>query len=138
MWGDRNAGPCPKCGERSWFEDDDADVIQRCMCGLRKIVRTQQGDQTIVHLPNPKLVVLPKKDTKISKCLGILASYYPRLLSTGEMARLTGFSTINASTHLILLRQRGLVDLVNNKRGRAGGSQWGLTMKAVELLNLKR
>lgn len=132
------AGPCPKCGDPSWFVQVEEDLVQRCLCGVHRIVRTTVEGLVIVHRPRPKDVMLPKEGTKIQRCLKALHNYHPRHISTLQVALVTVLESADVSMHLTLLMQRGLIDRVEIKRGKAGGSTWQLTTRAMALLNIKR
>jgi len=134
-----SAGPCPRCGDPSWFQKDGDDVIQRCVCGLHKIVYTRNSDGiTIVRRIPPNRVILPKSGTKIAKCLSVVSQKYPDMASTMKVSEETGFSRDETASHLMMLMNRGLVDRVRNRRGMAGGSMWKLTTRSEQLLNFRR
>lgn len=134
-----SAGLCPRCGDPSWYEKDDEDVIQRCFCGLHKVVYTRNSDGiAMVRRTPPSKVMLPKPGTKIAKCLSVVTDHHPQKASTFKISEKTGFSRDETASHLMMLMNRGLIDRVQNRRGMAGGSMWTLTTRSLQLMNFRR
>ena len=52
------------------------------------------------------------------------------------VAVIIDFKRDEVARHLMLLMQRGLIERVVNKRGKAGGSHWELSVRAQKLLSL--
>lgn len=122
--------PCPKCGGRSWYEWEGNDMIQRCLCGLCRFVLMARGDFTIMHSQPVAEVVLPRPKTKLSRCLGALASCHPAPTSTSDIALLVKCTSSDTASQLMVLMNKGLVERVTLGRGKAGGSTWILTLRA--------
>ena len=130
---------CPKCGSTSaWYAKDRYDVTLRCLCGYNKVVATLLEDILIEHIDNGDEVSLPKRTSKLWKCLAVLATIHPA--STSEIVIAINdtqdppFTTKEVASQLTVLRYKGLVTVVSDRRGVVGGSTWSLTPACKELL----
>jgi len=135
---------CPKCGsESAWFEYGHQDVFLRCLCGLHKLVQTKLGSVIIDHSEKPEDVTLPRQGTKLWECLVALAAL--RSASTADITAqvnhnkkpVPGYDTNEVSSHLTVLRYKGLVVVTEFRKGLPGGSTWVLTASAQRLLQVK-
>jgi hypothetical protein len=130
---------CPKCGsESAWFEYGRQDVVLRCLCGLHKVVQTQLGKIIIDHTEKPEDVNLPRQGTKLWECL--IALYVLESASTADITAQVNldkekkYDTNEVSSHLTVLRYKGLVVVTEFRKGLPGGSTWVLTGAATQLL----
>lgn len=114
---------CPKCGGFSWIEFEGEDAIQNCVCGLHKWLRREIGGDIITRSPiRQGQVSMPERGTQLSQILGCLVALGQ--LSSGQIALQLSISVDKASTNLSVLRKRGLVEVVTDRKGQAGGSLW--------------
>jgi len=130
---------CPKCSsESAWFEYTKQDVVLRCLCGFNKLVQTHLGNIVIDHSEKPEDVTLPRQGTKLWQCLIALAK-----LKSANTATITlkvnevyqvQYDTNEVSSHLTVLRYKGLVIVTKFRKGLPGGSTWQLTPAASKLL----
>ncbi len=68
---------------------------------------------------------LPTKGTQLSRVLGCLVMF--DAMDSSQIARRLEISVDKATTNLSVLRTRGLVRTVINRKGKSGGSLWELT-----------
>lgn len=129
---------CPKCGGNAWYEISDSDIVQRCICGLRRYVwkKTASGGY-ITHTQKRTEFRLPDKKTKLSVCLGFVALKYPATVSTKDLCGVSGENTSDVSSQLIVLMHKGLVERVEARPGMRGGSIWRVTRRALEALSME-
>jgi hypothetical protein len=84
-------------------------------------------------------VKLPKNGTHLRKTLMVL-TIMPDASSAEVTERLVDlgcdFTVSDVASYLTILRSKGLVTTVINRRGVPGGSTWILTDKAQDLLSL--
>ena len=132
---------CPKCSsESAWFEHSQQDVVLRCLCGLRQLVQTHLGNIVIDHSEKPEDVTLPRQGTKLWECL--IALYALESASTADITeqvnhgKQVGYDTNEVSSHLTVLRYKGLVVVTVFRKGLPGGSTWVLTEAAAKLLKV--
>lgn len=131
---------CPKCGsESARFEYGPQDVVLRCLCGLHKVVQTKLGTLVIDHSEKPEDVSLPRQGTKLWECL--IALHDLKSASTAEITMQANigreaklYDTNEVSSHLTVLRYKGLVVVTEFRKGLPGGSTWVLTDAASKLL----
>lgn len=129
---------CPKCtSKNAWVETTKMDKILRCFCGLYKILETKMVEIIIEKNDVAENVKLPERGSNLWSTLMVLSVLEPS--TTGDITtrlKLFGkeFDTSDISSYLTTLRSKGLVNQLEYKRGVAGGSTWGLTDKATELL----
>lgn len=129
---------CPKCGSNSArYEVTKQDVYLRCLCGLCKLVATTVQTMTIEHVDAGDEVSLPRRDTKLWKCLVVLHSL--RQATTQEITESLNalgndFTASDVASQLTVLRYKGLVMNLNKLRGKAGGSTWEVASAAKTLL----
>jgi len=129
--------PCPKCDGLSWYEKENKDIIQRCLCGYLAFVQTEKNGVYIKHVQPKTQVVLPRKGSKLLKCLGAIVSLSPSHVTTGDVSERSGFTTSKTASYLMLLEHKGLVLKILHRRGYVGGSTWEVTSRAVTLYNFK-
>lgn len=107
------------------------------MCGYHKVVETTQDDITIEHRDSGKNVILPRQDTKIWYCLVALVAL--KVATTAEVNNRVNKlapetqTASEVSSQLTILRYRGLVEVVEYRKGLTGGSTWKLTERGKEL-----
>ena len=131
---------CPHCTHRqAHYEiEDEIKLIIKCVCGYVKVVYDENEDKIIKHVLSKKKSELPRKGSKLSKCLGVVASVYPNNIKTGTVSTISGDTTSGAASKLMVLQHKGLIEKENSLRGVAGGSTWFLTNRAIEYLNLPK
>lgn len=136
---DKQKIECPKCRGVSWYEVQEKDVVQKCLCGLHRFVAIIQPDGTLIRRAVPKSeVTLPKRNSKLYETLGMLAAYYPARLNTAEIAGHTGHTVTDTSSELSVLEHKALVRKIEERKGLQGGSIWALSNSGARLLNLLR
>ncbi len=113
---------CPKCGGFSWLEGEGIDLVQVCHCGLTKWLHFQEGATVRTRTPKLSHVSLPTSGSQLAKVLGRLSMFGP--MNSGDMARQMRISTDKATTNLSILRSRGLIRCIEERKGRSGGSVW--------------
>ena len=122
---------CPKCGSQSAvLIREGKDIIIKCLCGLDKLVASEHEAITIAHNEIEEDIQLPRKGTKLAKCLG--AAYTLSPATTAEITeelnnRGNNWSSDEVASFLTVLRYKGLVDVVTYRKGVAGGSTWEIT-----------
>jgi hypothetical protein len=133
---------CPKCGsESAWFEHGHQDTFLRCLCGLHKLVQTRLGKIVIDHSEKPEDVNLPRQGTKLWECL--IALHTLTSASTADITAQVNigkeacYDTNEVSSHLTVLRYKGLVVVTEFRKGLPGGSTWILTSAANKLLQVE-
>jgi len=115
--------PCPKCGGFSWLVFDGEQVIQHCVCGLNRFLRLSRNGDTMVRTPiRAAQLVLPARGTQLSKILGCLVALGDK--NSQEIAVALDITCDKATTNLSVLRSRGLVQVVSERKGQLGGSLW--------------
>lgn len=134
---------CPKCGQRqAWLEHTPPDVILRCLCGLWKVVETTLETIKIEHFEAAENIRLPKRDSKLYKTLAVLyaiepasTAYVTEMLELGSRHTDTPleFTVSDVASQLTVLKYRGLVKVLSNKKGVVGGSTWQLTTAAKQI-----
>ena len=126
---------CPKCGGQAWFREEGPDLWLRCMCGLLKLVKTKLATAEIERIDGGPEVTLPRAPSKLFDALAAMALY-------GEASTQAVTEAVNAmrgdrqssgdvSGQLTVLRYKGLVEVVTQRRGLPGGSLWRLTAAAL-------
>lgn len=114
---------CPKCEGYSWIEVEDNCPVQKCTCGLRKYLEVHDNGIVTTHIPmNINKVTLPSVGSQLSKILGCLVVLGN--MTSSEIADRVGVDTNNATTNLSVLRSRGLIRVITNRKGHVGGSLW--------------
>lgn len=115
---------CPKCGGYSWIEIESDSVIQHCVCGLHKYLYWKTPDgATITRVPVQRdNFSLPIRGSQLSKVLGCLVLLGN--LTSKQIALQLNITVDKATTNLSVLRQRGLITPVEDRKGQAGGSLW--------------
>lgn len=129
---------CPKCGGRAWYEVTDQDIIQRCLCGLHRFVwaRLPEGGYR-THVQRREEFRMPEAGTKLARCLGFVATRYPKTVTTRDLCGISGQNTSLVSSQLIVLMHKGLIERVEARPGTKGGSVWTITRRAIEALNME-
>lgn len=129
---------CPKCGSLSArYVKDRTDIILRCLCGLHKVVHSTLETMEIEHRDIGKNIILPRANTRLWHCFMSLVAL--KQGSTREVGDVMNSSTgtVNTmsevSSQLTVLRYKGLVEVVDNRKGLVGGSTWVLTEKSKAL-----
>lgn len=127
---------CPKCGQLSWYEQIDADIVQKCLCGLHRYAFIlRDGILTKHRIPKAE-VSLPERGTKIHATLMILAGAYPYPMSTKAVSKHHGHTMADTASELMVLDHRGLADKIEERRGLHGGSIWQLSALGRKRLNI--
>lgn len=131
---------CPKCGNtNARYARQGFDLILRCMCGYWKVVYSALETADIEHADTADKVKLPRRETKLWNCLAVMVGLEQAgLVEVTERYNLLYGDTIGTAdmaTQLTVLRLRGLVVSLDQRRGVPGGSTWVPTSKAVELFN---
>lgn len=134
---------CPKCGsESARYEKDRQDVWLRCLCGLMKLVDTTlESAIRIEHVDSDDEITLPRQGSKLHVCFAALMGL--REASTGEIADHLNFAkkprerltNSDVASQLTVLKYKGLVKVLEEHKGVAGGSIWGLTDAALRRFN---
>jgi hypothetical protein len=131
---------CPKClSPNARYVVDSQDVTLRCLCGFHKVVATRLEQMVIEHPDTGKDVKLPRRDTKLWICLIELyvlggeatTQEIAEALNSKESERQT---MSEVASQLTVLRYKGLVTPLENRKGIVGGSKWGLTQPASTML----
>lgn len=132
---------CPKCSsESAWFEYTDRDVVLRCLCGFNRVIQTHLGELTIDHAEKPEEVALPRQGTKLWQCL--IALHGMESANTGAITEQVNrdngvkYDNDEVSSHMTVLRYKGLVEVSEYRKGFPGGSTWVLTAAASQLLQV--
>ena len=112
--------------------------------GFRRIVpaETLQVSETTGEIsgktvPESIEFKMPESGTKLSKCLGFVASQYPKTVTTRDLCGISGQNTSDVSSQLIVLMHKGLVERVEARPGTKGGSIWLVTKRALEALSME-
>ncbi len=131
---------CPKCGSpHAWYEKTYCDLSIVCMCGYRKVVYSTLNDMEIIHNLPAADAKLPKVGTHLHNTLTCLWSIEPansREVTDTLIMHGYKYTVSDVSSYLMILRSRSLVEVIDYKRGIAGGSTWELTDIATELLGI--
>lgn len=140
FWGPqmRDRIECPKCRATSaWYVQDYRDVMLRCLCGYYRVVATKLEEMVIEHIEST--ITLPRRYSKLWYCVAHLFSVEPansqeitEALNYGKDLKLT---VSDVSSQLTVLRYKGLVHALDEKKGWPGGSTWCLTDVARERLS---
>lgn len=115
---------CPKCAGFSRIDVEDNVPVHRCvMCGYRKYLEVHDNGMVTSHKPqNINRVALPSSGSQLSKILGCLVVMGN--MTSSSVADRLGVSTNKATTNLSVLRARGLIRVIENRKGHSGGSLW--------------
>jgi hypothetical protein len=114
---------CPKCGGFSWLKEEADTVIQHCVCGLNRFIFIKSGNQTFTRVPvKVSTVVLPARGSQLSQILGCLIILGE--LTSQQIAVQLSITVDKATTNLSVLRSRGLIQTLQDRKGRLGGSLW--------------
>jgi hypothetical protein len=131
---------CPKCGSpNARYQKSDYDLTLVCTCGFRKVVFTTLDTLEIMHNSSPADAKLPRVGTHLHNTLVCLSSIEPaNSREVTDTLTFQGFeyTVSDVSSYLMMLRTRGLVEVLEYKRGVPGGSTWELTAVANELLGV--
>lgn len=133
--------PCPKCSSTvTRLEEEGTSVLLRCRCGYCKVMSTTLvTGLRIEHIHIDEEVQLPKKNSKLMHCLGMLATLKTattREICEGLINRGEDWSSSETASFLTILKHRGLVETLTTGKGVQGGSTWVLTPSAKKLLKL--
>jgi len=131
---------CPHCTQRQahYEVEDDTKLLIRCVCGYHKVLFDESIDKPIMHVLPKRKTEVPRKGSKLSKCLGVVASVYPKSIKTSKVAELSLDTSSGAASKLMVLQHKGLIEKINSMRGVAGGSTWILTNRGAEHLSIPR
>jgi len=114
---------CPKCGAWSWIKFEEDSVVQHCVCGLNKFLYLKIDGVTLTRVPiKLTTVVLPVRGSQLSQILGCLVALGD--LTSQQIARQLSITVDKATTNLSILRKRGLITALEDRKGRLGGSLW--------------
>jgi len=114
---------CPKCGGLSWIKIETDSVVQHCVCGLNKFLYLKIDGVTLTRVPiKINTVVLPVRGSQLSQILGCLVLLGD--LTSHQIARQLSITVDKATTNLSILRKRGLITALEDRKGRLGGSLW--------------
>lgn len=114
---------CPKCGGFSWLTEEADTIMQHCVCGLNRFIYMKSGKQTMIRVPVKKsTVVLPARGSQLSQILGCLITLGE--LTSQQIAVQLSITVDKATTNLSVLRSRGLIQALEDRKGRLGGSVW--------------
>ncbi len=114
---------CPKCGGFSWLKEEADSVIQHCVCGLNRFIYLKIDGTTLTRVPiTVSTVVLPVRGSQLSQILGCLVGLGD--LTSQQIARQLSITVDKATTNLSILRKRGLITALEDRKGRLGGSLW--------------
>lgn len=133
---------CPKCkSSQAWYRLDDDEVILKCICGFYRVVASKYGDTLIEHVEPRSTVSLPRRETKLWDCLMALAALAPA--TTKDITQslngrgLLQQSSSDIASQLTVLRYKGLVEVIDNRKGHSGGSTWICTIAARERIGVR-
>lgn len=129
---------CPHCTQRQAHYEVEGDntLLIKCLCGYLAVLYDDKDTVIVNHVLSKTKSELPRKGSKLSKCLGAVASQYPDNVKTDAVSKLTKDTTSGAASKLMVLQHKGLVEKINSLRGVAGGSTWALTNRGINHLNL--
>lgn len=115
---------CPKCGGHSWIKVETDTVIQHCICGLNKYLYWKTADGSVITRAavTKTTVCLPLRGSQLSQILGCLVALGN--LTSKEIATQLNITVDKATTNLSVLRHRGLIQPLEDRKGQAGGSLW--------------
>lgn len=129
---------CPKCkSKKTWIEQDRYGKFLRCLCGLTQMIEKYPAVAVIEKSVPTSQVKLPRKGSMFYDTLAILASLELATSATIAQAMMDAGKTCdvsNVSTYLTIMKGKGLVRVVENKRGLRGGSTWAVTDVCKSLL----
>ncbi len=125
---------CGRCGHRMWLEIHHQTDWGKCVCGNLIPLDTEQEGIRIHHQEAGENVRLPRTGTLLAICLGALAG--ATMADTERLATLLEQDTSSTASQLGVLRKKGLVKAVTDRRGSRGGSMWVLTAEAIRALKL--
>jgi len=132
---------CPKCGSpNARYQKTETDLVLTCYCGYHKVVFTTLLDLEVIHNEKVQDVRLPKVGTYLFATLSCLWQIEPaNSREVTDTLTLHGheFTVSDVSSYLMILRSRGLVSVVNYKRGVLDGSTWECSAVTLDLLGIK-
>ncbi len=129
---------CPKCGSKSArLEDDGTDVTIKCFCGINRVIATRLGEMEITHQEKPARIKIPAKGSKLYQ-----AFYALQTLQEADTTEIrdridllfdNDLLTKDVASQLTVLKHRALIEVIEYRRGVAGGSIWKLTDDALRI-----
>ena len=132
---------CPKCeSPNARYQKTDTDLSLVCYCGYNKVVFTTLLTLEVIHNDKVQDIKLPKQGTYLFATLSCLWQIEPaNSREVTDTLTLHGheFTVSDVSSYLMILRSRGLVNVVDYKRGVADGSTWECSDTTLELLGIK-
>lgn len=135
-----NHAICPKCACNARYEVvGEVDLVLLCLCGYYAVVYTEIGDITTISIDRIAKSNTPSLDTKIGKCMKALLNNYPRVLTSEQVYSVVkkSMGRSDASTNLMLLQHKGLVDKLTFNKGMAGGSSWKISDYGKSVYDIK-
>lgn len=122
---------CPKCSGNMWVAVMGESTWFKCICGkLVPIEIVSGGIRRVYHTPVSE-ATLPRRGSKLSLCLGLMAGRGS--METSVLAKMLDQSTSETASQLSVLQSKGLVDKESSRKGIVGGSSWSLTIEAKQL-----
>jgi len=113
----------------------NGDWAQRCRCGLMKfIIKEVDGVALLREVVPRSEMKIPEKGSKLHRCFVALAVVYPSTLNTRVVSTNSGLTPKETSALLVALLSRGIVERVEGRRGRVGGSIWKLSSTAQKMV----
>ncbi len=130
---------CPHCASKqAMYRCVEDELVLTCMCGYYKVLYSEKGGVIKTHCTPQSKAQLPRQGTKLSVCLGSLASFYPNHATTGQVATVAQGTSSDVASQLMVLQHKGLVEKIADGRGVSGGSTWHLTHASITKLGLRR
>lgn len=128
--------PCPKCNGIARYEFTGDNITLECICGMIKYLQYTKDNKIIETRLNKKETTLPKRGSKLSKSLGVVAGQFPSSVTTNYVKEATRESINDVGSRMVVLYHRQLIDKVQCGKGYSGGSTWKLSRQGVKLLGI--
>jgi hypothetical protein len=131
---------CPKCGSHNaYYQHTEYDKILRCLCGYHKVIETTLESFIVERNDVGADVKLPRRGTNIWMTLATLAN--AEGCNSAELTQIMvaaghSFTVSDVSSHLTILRSKGLVANIEIRRGISGGSTWRISESCKNLLGI--
>lgn len=130
---------CPHCGSpNAWYVRTETDLVLKCTCGVNKVVFSTLGTMEMEHNDAPQEARLPRTGTFLHATLmALMVLEIANSREVTERLKEAGytFSVSDVSSYLTILRAKGLVVVLEARRGTPGGSTWQLSDVAEDLLS---
>ena len=133
--------PCQKCRARAVYERrlealTGEEIALKCYhCGWEKVVWSASGITSKAH---GLQVELPKAGTTLEETFCEVVRSWPGRISTTEVAEHADMPKELAAANLHVLMVKGVIDKVENRVGRKGGSYWSVSRRAADIMGLTR